>query len=180
MPWGLPRLSFWARDLLKSPTPASCSHFWPWPPSAALPRRGWNAPPAPICARSTTSGDVTRDASHPPRAAQFRLDLRSCRGMAGAIDCRDDSPEPPATSVTAPCRVGSMAVGDRGDLRGHSADHAPADGAVFSSRQRAGSGCQCSRRAAHRERSCRWVFSRSARASCGSRWDDFWDTSWRR
>ena len=50
-------------------------------------------------------GDVTRDASHPPRAAQFRLDLRAAAGWLGHRLPRRFAGAA-ATSVTAPCRAG--------------------------------------------------------------------------
>lgn len=50
-------------------------------------------------------GDVTRDASHPAHAAQFRLDLRAAAGwLANHLPKR--RPGMARTIVTAPCRVG--------------------------------------------------------------------------
>jgi competence protein ComEC len=48
-------------------------------------------------------GDITRDASHPPRAAQFRLDLRAATAWLAA---RLPAPGSrfAATAITAPCR----------------------------------------------------------------------------
>jgi competence protein ComEC len=48
-------------------------------------------------------GDVTRDAAHPPRAAQFRLDLRAAAAwLASRVPLRLSG----AAIVTAPCRAG--------------------------------------------------------------------------
>jgi competence protein ComEC len=50
-------------------------------------------------------GDVTRDASHPPRAAQFRLDLRAATAwLAGHLP--HFTSRYAATAITAPCRAG--------------------------------------------------------------------------
>jgi competence protein ComEC len=50
-------------------------------------------------------GDLTRDASHPPRAAQFRLDLRAASAwLAGHLSKSFSGAA--ATLVTAPCRTG--------------------------------------------------------------------------
>jgi len=50
-------------------------------------------------------GDVTRDASHPPRAAQFRLDLRVATAwLAGHLP--SFASRFAAVTITAPCRTG--------------------------------------------------------------------------
>jgi competence protein ComEC len=50
-------------------------------------------------------GDVTRDASHPPRAAQFRLDLRAATAwLAGHLP--HFASRFAAATITAPCRAG--------------------------------------------------------------------------
>lgn len=50
-------------------------------------------------------GDVTRDGSHPPRAAQFRLDLRAAKAsLAGHLPAF--ASRFAGATVTAPCRIG--------------------------------------------------------------------------